>query len=369
MAANTRSGNPFASSGTTTSAETPLAYLATSEVIEQPWGRRLRGEDIFWKWNFPPGAFVSILGNNNELFMHGFVYAYMPAVDPEQHSIQLVIQTLPAEFVRGAAFKESMHFEDVTDISFIQELLKPYGVPLLNISPPEYMDRIQLKMGATNYAEIMRQIQRFGKTLYSSREGQVVVTAGQVWPSGGNGWLVQGENLIKMAAKLTDEGKWNIETIGQNTHGVDLKAMLQPNGRSVLSMADLLRLPLIQTPTDPEKAQKLAEWIGRRQHGRNVTATLTTPSWRDPNGFFWEVNTDVYVYAPYLKIDCTMRIKKIVYSQALGEGTTAEIFVVSPHTMGIEAPENVCESGPMWIFPPFIGRPRDIDDPPLDGPR
>ena len=335
-------------------ADTPMATLATSEAIERNYGQDVDPEDVFGKWNFPPGTFVTVLGNDNDLLMHGFVFAYMPAADAEQHSIQIVIKPLTWAFLNSSAYTQSMHFENLTDDIMMRMLAAPYGLSLEHLAMPSLHPWFQLKMGASNYAELMRFMQPNAKYMYTSREGALVVSAGEPHPVvGDRGYLVQGVNILKMTAKLTDEGYWMSEVIGQNPVGTDLPTTLQPRGWS-WGVGQVFKIIPDQTATTPEKAQKLAAWVATRAFGRNVSAQITVMGWRKQDGRLWEINSDVYVYAPYLKIDCVMRVTKIVFSQAVGEGTTADLTLVDPKARGYNS-FYACESGSFWRVPDFIG--------------
>ena len=75
-----------------------------------------------------------------------------------------------------------------------------------------------------------------GKLLFGLMNGGIAVSDGRAM--GAQGPVVQGENIIKMSARLTDENADAEPDLGQKNVGTDLKQHIQTFGKADADLAD-----------------------------------------------------------------------------------------------------------------------------------
>jgi prophage tail gpP-like protein len=343
-----------------------LSYAFAQLTITELGGTKDTFNPDFEQWNFPPGTPVQIIASGNPIFS-GIVNLYAPAVDETQHTVTILVKTIGVDISDSAPNQVPSNFEDQPDLSIVQQLAASVGVPIKNYTSPDIIPYWQLKQGATIYQESMRILQQRGKMLWSSLNGDVNITKDRSFGLVTDGALIQGENLEKLSARLSNDG-WNlVEVIGQAPRGVDPKLVMAPYGiafgpttfipgAGLSSPAYRQRYKRIidQAATTQQLAQIRAEWEMNRSLGQNLQVQVTVPGWRTriTEGTFWQVNTDVYVYAPYLKVDCILRIWKTVFNQDSSGGTTTTILLVDGAATGDSA--SACNSGSIWQYN-FVG--------------
>jgi prophage tail gpP-like protein len=218
----------------------------------------------------------------------------------------------------------------------------------------------------------MRVLKNYGHLLHGMMDGGVSVSAGKAL--GTQGPIVQGENILKMSARLTDESA-DVRIHGQTPYGIDVKQNIQPQAMEQ-SFLSRNRTKIIMEPAvvDEQRAQTRARWEARRASATGLQGTVTVPGWHAPagesyvqrnipfgsdegsggGGPLWQILADVYVLAAWLKINCTLRSARVVFKQSLAEGSVTELTLVDPASMeapdmGISAAGSTpCQNGSMW---------------------
>jgi len=326
---------------------------------------------IFDKWNFPPGTEIQIYAGS-ELAFWGAVYSYEPKADAESHSVALICKTQTWAWAISSVKSETGQYQDTTDEAFVLELLKASGqnIELKSITGqgPQLLSWYQIRQGATNFFSSADVLLRNQKILMAHRDGSLVIHDGL--PFKMSGAVVQGENILRMSAKLKDTLFETVEVVGQHSLQNALNTGIAP---FAVFAADKIspktpgkfKKVMDQFATTNSMAAKRALWEYRRSAGEGIQATVVVPGWRDAAGALWMANQDVYVYAPWLQIECTLRTARIVMNQDLASGTTTELTLVDPRTVsaGYEQMtpyETACNNGPMWdVFSgPKFGGPR-----------
>lgn len=335
----------------------------------------------FDKWNFPPGTPIDIYAGD-DLVVSAIVWQYAPSADATQHSITVYARTASYRFVSSSVDPRPTggHYENTTAVQLLQLWAQANGVTGLNFTrAPHDVDVWQLKHGANGFEEALRLLKPRGMMIFGLMNGAIAISDGQAM--GVQGPIVQGENILRMSAQLTDDGFADHIITGQKSLGVDLEQHLQPEA-SLPSKLNNRKLKLITEPAamDKQLAIHRVDWETRREHGATVQAVITVPGWHSPAGEsyvpsnlppgergsmgpLWMLMADTYIFAPWLKIDCIMRCNKVVFKQSLAEGTTTELTFTDP--AAYESAPALCNSGTMWLpkfdlssvfHPPGIGR-------------
>jgi prophage tail gpP-like protein len=323
----------------------------------------------FDKWNFPPGTIIEVFANG-DFVARAAVWQYAPSADAEQHSITITAKNEGSSINLSSIVSDTGgYYENKGIWELVQAWAQPLGLTVTNDSDNSIVPVWQIRQGATIYAESMRMLKNYGHLLHGMMDGGISVSAGKAL--GVQGPIVQGENILKMSARLTDEDAVT-KVLGQTPYGTDLKQNLQP-GAMAQSFLARNRTKIILEPAvvDVQRAQTRAAWEAQRSSGASLQCTVTVPGWHSPagesfvpknvpygreassGGPIWVLLADVYVFAPWLKVNCTLRTSRIVFKQSLAEGSVTELTLVDPTSL--EAPTSIdpagatpCNSGSMW---------------------
>lgn len=315
--------------------------------------------DVFSKWNFPPGTNVMVYASGDP-FIQGYIHSYNPTMNKDQHSIVVTGVTYGKDFVDSSVKVDTSmgNYENMTDSQIIQSFAAAAGVSMSDYTTPIPIPNYQVKQGGTNWQESARILQNTEKTMMSILpSGDLAIVGDAPFYINTDGALIQGENILEMSANLTADQYDVIEVIGQAPEGTDDKQHLQVFGiaqnTSPFGRASRYRRIIDQMASTTIQASRRARWQLLRSYGATTQAIITVAGWRDFIGRFWAANTDVYVNAPVLKIDCMMRVYKIIFRQSIGTGTICTITLVDPTTFGGEPILGLCKSDSMWV--PWVG--------------
>lgn len=325
-----------------------LAQLTTTEIPSDP-------SDLssFAKWNFPPGTIVEIHATGNKL-MAGYVDVYAPSYNPDFHSITLTIATNAKNFAESSINHPTGHFENTTDSAVIKEFATLAGVELEDYTQPVQLPFWQIRPGATGFQETIKIVQSHQKYVMGTMHGPLALNGSEPFFVNENGLVVQGVNILQAEGRLSAEMFATIMATGQAPVGVDKLQDVEPWGIATLGalpsvMQKRFKHIIDQRATTNELLKKRAQWEMWRQMGR-TQAFITVDTWRDMAGAFWSANTDVYVWSPFLQIDCFMRIQRVVFRQDPGgSGTVAMLTLIDPHAYGYGG-VMACNSADYWNF-------------------
>lgn len=325
------------------------ATLTTTEV-----GGFENGVAVFDEWNFPPGSLVEIFASGTMVFS-GAVYQYIPSADANQHSVTLVCRTIYTHnFAVSSIRTETGQYQDTTTSALVSQWAAAHGAMLIdntvNKVPIPYF---QVKQGATGWQESMRLIQPYGQMLFAEAMGKLVLSDGM--PLKFSGTVIQGVNIEAMSAKLQDSQYVEHAVIGQSPSGSDLSAQVQVIGLAFGNVATTrYKKTIDQRASTIMQANARAAWERNRGLADAMQAQITVSGWRDLDGAFWLIDQDTYVHAPWLHIDCTLRISRLVFIQNLQQGTVTQLTLLDPNAVASlggsigSMSKPVCASGSMW---------------------
>jgi prophage tail gpP-like protein len=323
-----------------------LAQLTTTEIPNE------QGDlSTFGKWNFPPGTVVEIYATGNK-FMAGYVDVYAPSYNPDFHSIVLTIATSAKNFAESSVNHPTGNWENTTDSAVIAEFARLAGVELEDYTQPEQLPYWQVRPGATYFQETVKMVQSHEKYVMGTMHGPLALNGPAPFYVNPNGMVMQGVNILQAEGRLSAEMFSTIMAIGQAPVGVDKLNDVEPWGIATLgtlptSLQKRFKLIIDQRSTTSELLKKRAQWEMWRQLGR-TQAFITVDSWRDSAGAFWSANTDVYVWSPFLQIDCFMRIQRVIFRQDPGgSGTVATLTLIDPKAYGWPG-VMACNSADYW---------------------
>lgn len=187
-----------------------------------------------------------------------------------------------------------------------------------------------------------------GVLIYDTPEGKMKLADK---PEGRHaGSLARGINIKSGMGALSDRLSFSDVTArGQTSYGVSASA-LQPQAKA--RGASRRRRPLLvieEGETTSARLKKRADWEARRAAGAGVSATITTPGWRDSDGRIWTRNFLVAVDDDWLGIDQDMIIAAVTLAQDSDGGTAATLSLKDPRALGGENPRG--KSAAAWAAP------------------
>ncbi len=304
------------------------------EVTEiGPWGA-----NTYPPFHFPPGTRVDLYATGS-LLTKGYILEYQPSADAESHGVSLNGVGEGYQFVNSSPDHETGQFENKTIEQIAQELGLPFDVtvkssPEAAQAAAEKVPWFRIRRGSTPWAEMMRLLPQRGLTMSGQADGSIEITKASQQEHAGA--LIQGQNIKSMSANLSIASRFK-ETVvpGQSSLGTEDEDF------EALGKAEDEEMPIKSRRERPSTAegkqdavQKHAEYLRDRSTGRSTQATITTPSFRDKAGELWTPNRLIHVAAPFLKLDETMLIERVVFHQDDTGGTTATLTLVQPQAYG-----------------------------------
>ena len=285
-------------------------------------------DGMFSTWNFPPDTPVEIMAND-DLLIAGTVTDYEPSADVNDHRVMIRGTGQQRDFTDCSCQHATGTFENKSVLQIGQELAAPYGIPVEQAGSDssgasEVVGLFQTRRGSTPWFELMRLAPQRGLTIHGTKDGKVQLVGGTDGAHAGG--LVQGKNIIRMSARLSSANTFgSYDIIGQPPLGVDAASM-EAWGTALGAGAPGRHTERVDTAsTDSGLAAQHAQWWARRSDADSAEATIVTPSWRDDAGALWRVNCQVFVYAPFLKLNQNMMLTRVVFSQDLHQGTIATL--------------------------------------------
>lgn len=297
------------------------------------------GISPFSIWHFPPSTPVSLTANG-DLLLTGHVDDYAPAGDAESHTVTIRGRGYGGGYVKNSVFHPTGQWENKTILQIAQDMGKPFGVTVkvaasAAAAAAELIPWFQIRRGSSPFVELMRLLPQRGVTLTENEQGQVVLTRAEAQTHSGG--LIQGRNILRMAAVLSDAGRFEKyivtgqESIGteDENHEVEGEAGGPPAG-SNFTFNEVIDM----SETNKARAQAHAEWRKLRAAGLSRSADITVPGFRDDGGKLWTPGWNVFVMAPWLKIEQAMMIKTATFVQNDQEGTVTNLSLVDPRAFG-----------------------------------
>jgi prophage tail gpP-like protein len=202
--------------------------------------------------------------------------------------------------------------------------------------------------GETLYTTIESEARSQGVLIYDTPQGKLKLADK---PEGRHaGGLVRGVNIVSASGQLSGARSFSDVTArGQTSDGTKASA-LRPQARARGASRRKRHLLVIEEgESTSARLKKRADWEARRAAGAGVSATVTTPGWRDGGGTLWDRNRLVFVDDDWLGIKQDMVIASVSFDQDATAGTLATLSLKDPRALGGENPRG--KSAQSWAAP------------------
>jgi prophage tail gpP-like protein len=165
-----------------------------------------------------------------------------------------------------------------------------------------------------------------------------------------SGGVTLGVNIIAATGQLSGATAFSpIKVRGQASEGVNASA-LRPEVEARGTAKRKRPLIILQEgEATSSRLKRRADWEARRAAGDGISATVSTPGWRDGAGKLWTRNFLVAVDDAWLGIEQDMIIATVNLRQDGQGGTVAELTLKDPRSLGGENPRG--KSSDAWAAP------------------
>jgi prophage tail gpP-like protein len=271
----------------------------------------------------------------------GRIDRHQPAIDPNQHTVQVTGRSNCRELVDCAAIFPGWQMSAKTVKGIADALAGYYGISVSGEDGP-VVPQMNLIPGETTWSVIER-LCRFGKLLaYDDPDGNLVLSA--VGTEKHASGIREGVNVITATTTLAADQRYSeywvylqstTALFAQLSMATGGAGMQPPAGlakdEAVLNKRILIILMEHAGPYDTKEiAQQRAEWEAARRRGRSEAIRVRVDSWRDSAGELWQPNKLLPVHVPSCKVfEAEWIIGEVTYRRGL-QGTTADLLLMPP---------------------------------------
>ncbi len=275
--------------------------------------------------------------NNGEIrigddpVMTGYVDAYLPSFDAEQHGVQIAGRSKTEDLIDCTPEIEGGQFNGYKLDAIARAVAAPFGVSVVvetDVGAP--FPDVQLQRTETGFAFLERLCRLRGVLACDDARGNLVLTRAGSDRAAGS--LVQGENIYKAHARLTANKRFSVYTV-RSQHavseewgdqvGTQIKAQAFdpgcPRYRPHMSMAE--------SALDLAGAQLRARWQAVFFAARSIEAHISVRGWRQPDGRLWAINQIIPVKSAWLQLDRELLIAGVSFSISDKHGRTADLIL------------------------------------------
>ncbi|HEX3809611.1 MAG TPA: hypothetical protein VHW02_07890 [Rhizomicrobium sp.] len=276
----------------------------------------------------------------SDLVVTGYVDAFAPSFDPENHSIRVTGRGKCQDMLDCAAEWPNGQISGATARDIAVKLAQPYGITVVGgADPGPVIPQFNLIIGETAY-EVVERVARYRALLvYEDENGNMVLdrAASDMMASG----FSEGVNVISAAVAYSMDQRYSdywaflnsVDTYGDSGEGGNI---IKKVTDAAVKRHRLLTLIAEAGDSGGDVAQRRAIWEMNRRAGRSMRASIKADSWRDAEGELWTPNKLAAINLPSLKTaNVNWLISDVTYTLD-EEGTSADLILMPPQAFDIE---------------------------------
>ncbi len=324
-------------------------------------------------WQIKPFAKCEIFAGRDRM-MTGFVDSYSPSGTATSHSVRINGRSKTMDLIDCMPDIQSGQFAGYRLSAIARAILGLFGLEVVIQTPhaERVIPNVNLEPAETAWAFLERLCRLVGVLATDDEQGRLVLT--NVGNTKASGALVYGRNITRYTGDLSGEKRWSdyilkgqagvggggggggiwsgaggIYTSGGPAGTVQTALRVETKDPDVPRYRPHIGVAESQMTLDQMRHR--VEWQKRFAFGQSVSATISVPGWRQPNGTLWRVNQIVPVDCQMLGVKQDLLISAVTWTLSpQGHETEftlnpVEAFEPDPNQTRIERVQGQNQSG------------------------
>jgi len=266
--------------------------------------------------------------------------------DKQRHYVEIQGASV-TEIASASPVTKTMEMKDVNFSQIAQQLLKPFGMQLINEGgqPPQLkFPRVSLMHGLSVFDHLDLYSRAVGASFTSNPQGQFVALWG---PSGGSDTVIEGRDILIGREIIYNQSMESTAPQASQQTGNDQKwgakvASVPFLSKQMLNLANTYQpfTMLSELPTaEKDHMQGRSDTEHNMMKEDQITVFATVYGWLRPSGGLWQRNQTVHVTSPMLIMDDDLTAKSVTFTQDNQEGTRTTLELCNPLGMGGDIPQ------------------------------
>lgn len=262
------------------------------------------------RWQIPVGSMVEVF-IHGELTLTGFIDVHEASLTAEDHTVSIGGRSKSGDLVDSSVVSENgFRWTDLGIRDICEEVCAPFGIEVSSDLDLPSIKTFQIDVGTTPWEVLTRLAEKAGALVVPRRGGGISFerTSTDALPFELNcpeGITVRND-LSERFSELSVRGQ---------SHGFEFDAVdaAQNEGQATDTAIERYRPRILAAfgETDGATAQQMAEWNKARSVGDSLSATITLPTFQDPDGDLWWPNKLIRVRSDPVGLDREMLISAV----------------------------------------------------------
>jgi len=275
-----------------------------------------------------------------DLLCTGYVDTYEAEIGESAHEVGVSGRSKPGDAIDCPPVRHKTGLVENKTLLEAANEFDEWGIGFTSDLNLPKLAEVQLVPGEPLFYTLEREARHLGALLMGQPDGSVAITrAGKNRHAGA---LVEGHSPITGTIKI----RWGVESKrseirvrGQRTDGVGKESLRQEEIERDETVGRHRPYILFNEGDQTSKElRRRARWERLRRAGSGLSIGLKVSTWRDAAGTLWQPGWLIAVKIPSEDVDQDFAIASVTYDQAVtedgGSGTTAELTLVDPRTLG-----------------------------------
>jgi len=284
--------------------------------------------------------------------LDGYIDGRLPHMTATEALITIRIRAKGQDAVDCSAVHKTHEIRNKTPLGIAQEL-DQFGIGFSSEADLQPIPLFRVTKGETVFRAVKRACRDQGLTLSGKADGGIELWNAKKGMKRHARGLVEGVNMKVIAAEHNGCNRHSHVHVHGQSHAGHGPQALQIEGLAQDSTVPRYRPLVMVHDGETDKTRAGAKAKGRRDRGagNGLSATITTPSWRDDGGVLWTPGYRVWVESEFADVTQDMLLESVDFAQdGDGGGTCAQLRLVDPRAHGGDKGKQN-KSGSGWSMP------------------
>lgn len=285
--------------------------------------------DQWRRWQISAGSAVQVLINGN-VVLTGYVDVHEPSLSATDHTVSIGGRSKTGDLVDcSVVSSDGYAWVGKTAAEIATDICLPFGIAVTSEVDLPTVPRFQVEVGTTAWDAIQQVAEKAGALIVPLKEGGLhfARTSTDALPfelSCPQGITVRHDHTVRFS-------DW-IVTGQKHGYDGDAIASAQTSGEVQDAAITRYRPVIVQADGETEGVTALtsAEWRKSRSIGESLSATITLPTFENPDGDIWWPNQLVRVRSDPVGIDRELLISSVRYFFDGSSGTSCTLEMKHP---------------------------------------